>query len=559
MNKDIRERLDRITNVLWAGGVTNPFTYVEQIGYLIFLKLLDEEEDARVRRARITDAKVTDTLFPGTAERYRWRAWRVRSGDALVKLLRDEVFPYLGSLEAGGAKTDTRDEVAAYFRDARLEIQDPAVLKRVIDELDQIEFNKLGPDVKGDLFEYLLQYLGKENQQVLGQMRTPRQIRAFMVEMVAPEFADTIYDPACGTGGFLVDALGYVLARYSEAPEEVPIYGEEWLERQGLTLAQAKGRYPQLLTYRKGRGDKLPGPWIQVERAIYGTDVSRQMLRIATMNLILHGVRRATLKRANVLSRQGGLSDQDRARRYRVVLSNPPFAGELQKDSIRDDLGTTAKKSELLFLALMMDVLAPGGRCAVVVPDGLLFGSTGAHKELRRKLVMSLDLQAVVSLPAGAFKPYAGVKTSVLVFRRPQSDSGAEAATKRVWFYDVQSDGYDPDRIQGGGRPETPERNDIPALLDAWAKYRASGFETPPGVEGDATLQEGSAIPRCWWVSVAKVEETEWNLTASRYRPRVAEATKREDPTALLREVIALEREVVAGAEKLLAELEGAA
>lgn len=555
MNKDIRERLDRITNVLFAGGVTNPFTYVEQIGYLIFLKLLDEEEDQRTRRARMTGAKVTDTLFPGTAERYRWRSWRVLGGEKLVKLLRDEVFPYLGSMEAGVVEAGGRDEVAAYFRDARLEIQDAAVLKKVVDELDAIELQKLGPDVKGDLFEYLLQYLGKENQQVLGQMRTPRQIRAFMVEMLAPEFADTVYDPACGTGGFLVDALTFVLASYSTDTVEVPIYGEEWLERQGCDIAEAKRRFPQLQTYRKGVGDKLPGPWLVLERSMYGTDVSRQMLRIATMNLILHGVRRASLKRANVLSKQGGLSDEDRARRYKVVLSNPPFAGELQKESIRDDLSTTAKKSELLFLALMLDALHPGGRCAVVVPDGLLFGNSGAHKELRKRLVTRFEVQAVVSLPAGAFKPYAGVKTSVLVFRRPVSDATSESATKRVWFYDVLCDGYDADRIQNGGRPETPERNDLPALLAVWGQYKASGFKTPPGPLGGSSLPEGSAIPPCWWVPVAQVEESDWNLTASRYRPRVSETVKREDLKELLREDVALEREIASRAERLLAEL----
>lgn len=555
MNKDIRERLDRVTNVLFAGGVTNPFTYIEQIGYLIFLKLLDEEEDQRARRARVTGAKVTDTLFPGTAERYRWRSWRVLSGEKLVKLLRDEVFPYLGAMEAGGVDAGGRDEVAAYFRDARLEIQDPAVLKKVVDELDTLELHKLGPDVKGDLFEYLLQYLGKENQQVLGQMRTPRQIRAFMVEMVRPEFQDTIYDPACGTGGFLVDALTYVLASYSADAVEVPIYGEEWLERQGIDLAEAKRRYPQLQTYRKGIGDRLPGPWILLERSLYGTDVSRQMLRIATMNLILHGVRRASLKRANVLSKQGGLSDDDRSRLYRVLLSNPPFAGEVQKESIRDDLGTTSKKSELLFLALMLDALHPGGRCAVVVPDGLLSGNTGAHKELRKRLVTQFDLRAVVSLPAGAFKPYAGVKTSVLVFWRPVQDvkSGC-TATARVWFYDVQSDGYDPDRIQNGGRPETPERNDLPALLAAWKVYGESGFKNPPGVLGGSVMVEGSATPVCWWVPAAQLEAAEWNLSAGRYRPRVVETAKREDSKELLREVIALEREIASRSERLLAE-----
>jgi len=181
---------------------------------------------------------------------------------------------------------------------------------------------------------------------------------------------DTVYDPACGTAGFLIDVVDYVLARYSETPQEVPICGEEWLERRGQTLAEVKKEIPNLQTYRKGPGEKIPD-WARLEASIYGTDVSRQMMRISMMNLVLHGIRRAHLKRANVLSEMSGLTEDDLSRRYLVILSNPPFAGQIPKESIRQDLPTQSKKSELLFLALMMRSLAPGGRCAVVVPEGL--------------------------------------------------------------------------------------------------------------------------------------------------------------------------------------------
>src|SRR5207244_3247786 len=211
-------------------------------------------------------------------------------------------------------------------------------------------------------------------------------------------------------------------------PEEVPIYGEEWLERHGQSVAEAKAGIPNLQTYRKGPGERIPD-WSVLEASIYGTDVSRQLMRIAMMNLVLHGIRHANLKRANSLSELGGLTEDDLNRRYKVILSNPPFAGQLPKESIRQDLPTDSKKSELLFLGLMMKHLAAGGRCAVVLPEGVLFGSNKAHVELRRKLVEDFDLRAVISLPAGVFRPYAGVKTAVVVFQRPAEGKKRDADT----------------------------------------------------------------------------------------------------------------------------------
>jgi len=548
MDQSLRRKLDRITDILWAGGVTNPVTYIEQISYLIYLKLLDEEEATRELRGRL-GAGNGARLFPGQAERFRWSKWRFKSGHDLRDFVRDEVFPYMASL--------VKDEphVAEYFRDAVLEIVDPNVLKQVIDELDTIDFRKLGPDVKGDVFEYLLTHLGQSA--LNGQFRTPRQIRAFMVEMVDPNLGDTVYDPACGTAGFLIDVVDHILARYSVEPQEVPIYGEDWIEKRGQTLAEAKRDLPNLQTYRRGVGEKIPD-WSQLEASIYGTDVSRQMMRISMMNLVLHGIRKARLKRANVLSEMGGLTEDDLNRRYQVILSNPPFAGQIPKESIRQDLPTSSKKSELLFLALMMRSLAPGGRCAVVVPEGALFGSTGAHKALREKLVREFELLAVVSLPAGVFKPYAGVKTSVLVFRCPREGHGTRgaAATRHVWFYEIRNDGYDPDKIQGGGRPETPEKNDIPALLAAWAEFKASRFQRPPGVEASAVLEAGSPEPRSWWATFDTVAQNDFNLSASRYKPRVAQKAPDEDPAQLIREVLAIEREIAEGLERLLKEIE---
>ncbi len=441
-------------------------------------------------------------------------------------------------------------EVAEYFRDAVLEIVDPNVLKQVIDELDGFEFRKLGPDVKGDIFEYLLVHLGSSS--LNGQFRTPRQIRAFMVEMVDPDIGDSMFDPACGTAGFLIDAVDYLLAKYSDHITEYPIYGEDWLEKKGQTIAEIKALMPKLQTYRKGAGEKIPD-WSLLEASVFGTDVSRQMVRISMMNLVLHGIRHAKLKRANSLSDMGGLSEDDLRRRYKVILANPPFAGQLPKDSIRADLPTNSKKSELLFLSLMMQHLAPGGRCAVVVPEGLLFGSTGAHVELRKKLVTDFDLLAVVSLPAGVFKPYAGVKTAVLVFRRPATETVKRL--HRVWFYEVRNDGYDPDKVSGGGRVETPEKSDIPDLLTQWKLYKSGGFKTVPGMEANTLLPHGSEEPSCWWVTREKLAEADFNLGAGQWKPRIAEKMSDENPRELTSSTLEDYRNIVTGLERLLLEL----
>lgn len=552
MNQDMRRKLSRITDILWAGGVTNPVTYIEQISYLIYLKLLDEEESSRELKIRLEGKTKNGNgklLFPKQSERYRWSKWRFKSGEELRNYVRDEVFPYMGSL------VKEEPQIAEYFRDAVLEIIDPNVLKQVIDEIDGIEFSKEGPDVKGEIFEYLLTHLGQAA--LNGQFRTPRQIRAMMVEMIDPDLGDTIYDPACGTGGFLIDAIEYILARYSTEPKETPIYGEEWLEKREQSVEEAKADIPTLQTYRRGPGEKIPN-WGILERSIYGIDVSRQMMRISMMNLVLHGIRKANVKRANTLSDMGGLSEDDLNRRYKVILSNPPFAGVLPKESIRKDLPTNSKKSELLFLGVMMEALAPGGQCAVVVPEGLLFGSTSAHVELRRKLIEDYNLRAVVSLPAGVFKPYAGVKTGVLVFQRPSSDKKIDKKAKHketVWFYEVKADGYDPDKIQGGGRPETPDRNDIPDLVRQWKEYKDSKFKTAPGVEAGALLPAGTEETKCWWATIKTVAENDYNLAAGRYKPQIAEKAPDEDPVELIEDVLKIEEEITEGLKKLLEEV----
>jgi len=552
MNSDIRQKLDKITSVMWSGGLANPITYVEQLSYLLYLKLLDEAENQHSQAELLGITLDRPTLFPAQAKRYRWSEWHFKSGRELLDFVSDEVFPYMSSL------VREAPSVATFFADARFQFEDPHIFKEVVDILDTFQFAKLGPDVKGHIFEYQLLKLQNQAKSDLGQYRTPRQLRQFMVQLVDPDIGDSIYDPACGTAGFLVEALDHILAKYSTETRTIPIYGEGWEENKGYkSVAAAKKEIPKLQTYPRGVGDKLAkADWKTLEASLYGHDVSGQMVRVALMNLVLHAVPKARIRRANALSETGGLTEDDKGRRYKVIIANPPFAGLLPKDSIRSDLPTNSKKSELLFLAIMMDALAPGGRCAVVVPKGLLFGSTEAHVDLRKKLVTDFDLQAVISLPAGVFKPYAGVKTSVLVFQRP-TEPAVNIALNRfnqrrpVWFYEIKNDGYDPDKVSGGGRVETPNENGIPALLEAWASYKAGALQNPPGPEANTLLEADAEEPTCWWATIDRLADSGYSLSAATYKPTIPTRTNAEDPKALIDDLLKIEKSIVSGLDSL--------
>lgn len=553
MNSDIRQKLDKITDTMWSGGLANPITYVEQLSYLLYLKLLDEAENQHTQAELLGITLDRPTLFPAQAKRYRWSEWRFKSGNDLLDFVADEVFPYMSSL------VREAPSVATFFADARFQFEDANVFKEVVDILDTFQFAKMGPDVKGDIFEYQLLKLQNQAKSDLGQFRTPRQLRQFMVQLVDPDIGDSIYDPACGTAGFLVEALDHILAKYSSSTRQIPIYGEGWEESKGYKSVEAARKdISNLQVYPRGVGDRLAkDDWKKLEASIFGHDVSGQMVRVSLMNLVLHGVPKARIRRANTLSETGGLTEDDRNRRYKVILANPPFAGLLPKDSIRSDLPTNSKKSELLFLAIMMDALAPGGRCAVVVPEGLLFGSTEAHVDLRKKLVTEFHLQAVISLPAGVFKPYAGVKTSVLVFSKRQHKDGTLDPffhhDYKVWFYEIKNDGYDPDKVSGGGRVETPHENGIPALIEAWAAYKASGFKTPAGPEANTLLDADAEEPACWWATTERLAESAYNLSATSYKPTTPSQANIEDPLTLVDELLDLETNITSGLTKLKA------
>ena len=347
--------------------------------------------------------------------------------------------------------------------------------------------------------------------------------------MTDPNPGDSVYDPACGTGGFLVDAADCIRARIGGTPADVAVHGEDHPKDRHLT----------------------------VDVAVHGTDVSPNLVRIATINLLLHGVPDPKLQSANALSGPDAFTEAALERRYDVVLSNPPLLPEPPRGPFRRDLPTTGRRGELLFLALAMRSLARGGRCAVLMPDSGLSGGTRAHLKLREELLRRFEVQAVVSLPTGVFGAAARIRTSIVVFRRPPDELRDDApGTRHVWFYDVRNDGFGRQEIGAGGRDEKPDGSDIPALLKAWAAYEGSGFKAPPGVEGGSFIEAGSDRPRSWWAPFETVAEAEFDLAGSRYGPFLDEATPEEDPGGLVREILDLEREITAGFESLLKDLE---
>lgn len=560
MNKDLRRRLDRIAGILRDGVVANP---AEQISHLILLKLLDEQEDSRATRNGVGQGRDAG-LFPLQARRFRWSEWRARRGEDLQRFLGDEVFYYVASLSREAP------EAAWHFRGSALGIDDPGVLERLVDELDAIDFSRLDVGVRGDVFEYLLGRLvvaakrdgaeeGGSGRGVAGSRgglyRTPPHVRALMVRMAHPDLGDAIFDPACGTGGLLVDAVDYIRTRYSDAPEEVPIYGEDWLEQRDQTVEEAKRELPGLQTRRLGAGERLPTRG-QVDATVHGADVLPGLIRLAQVNLLLHGVSTPKLRAGNALSSQGAFGEADLERRYDVAISNPPMGARFPRRPIRRDLPAAAR-SEILFVALLMQSLAPGGRCAVLVPDAMLTGAAKAHRELRETLLRRFAVQAVVSLPLAALLPEAKIRTSVLVFRRPTVEPrDADPATRHVWFCEVRNDGFHPQRIENGVRRTAPEENEIPALLKDWADYEARGFETPPGAEAGSVLEAGAEAPRSWWAPFEMVAEAGYDLASSRYRPFLDEPIPEEEPAELIREILDLEREIAAGLELLLDDLE---
>lgn len=536
LTPEIRQKVDQIRDYLYGGGYPDPMNNAEQLAFLFYFYLSEGQDRESISRARITKQKYI-SVYDGDwqlknplnasregqktipKDQLRWSIWaRALSGENLVRFLRDEVFAFHLDIAGNGAVN--------FMDGARLGIDDPTVLTQIVNLVDELRLDQADADTKGDLFEHVLKQISQAGE--LGQFRTPRHVIRAIVQIVDPQIGGTVYDPAAGTAGFLVAAYDHIRLQNSSpnAIEEVELDGKK---------------------IKRGHGDQLStAKWdILGNRTFYGNDVDPKMVHLATMNLTLRGLPFVRIRRRNVLTTTLDVQQKDELglpqEGYAVVLANPPFSGRIDKDRIVDDVkvGTTTA-TEILFVKYMLDSLKEGGRCGVIVPEGVLFGSTGAHKELRRQLLENNTVEAVLSLPGGVFQPYSGVKTSVLVFRKGGS-------TKQVLFLHADSDGYKLD-----AKHDTAiEQDDLPSLVVAY-QQRVANWSTWQELKEDQEWTEK------WWFATAdEIKANDFNLSAGRYRPLTQTQVEHRDPRELLDELAAIETEIMEEIETLKESLQG--
>ena len=487
---EIKAKVDRIWDTMWSGGISNPLSVIEQLTYLLFIKRLDELHTLKERKAARIGKPVEEPVFAAGQDHLRWSRFKETAPETMFATVRDEVFPFIKGLGRNGNGGDGDPDDSTYTRhmkDALFMIPAPRVLANVVDQLDTIDM--ADTDTKGDLYEYMLGKIASAGQN--GQFRTPRHIIKLMVEMTAPNPRDVICDPACGTAGFLIAASEYLVRHHSEA-----IYRDEAARRR----------------YNEG--------------TFHGYDFDSTMLRIGSMNMLLHGVENPDIRYRDSLAQ----ADDDEAEKYSLILANPPFAGSLDYESTARDLQqiVKTKKTERLFMALFLRLLQTGGRAAVIVPDGVLFGSSKAHKALRRMLVEEQKLDAVISMPSGVFKPYAGVSTAIVLFTRTNS-----GGTDQVWFYDMRADGFSLD----DKRSPQPDTSDLPDILARW--------------QNRAAETERQRTDQSFLVPGAEIVGNDYDLSINRYKEVAYEAVEHDSPRVILARLARLEEEIAAGRKEL--------
>ncbi|MEE1621644.1 type I restriction-modification system subunit M [Zafaria sp. J156] len=499
---ELKSHVDRLWDAFWSGGISNPIEVIEQITYLLFLKRLDDAQIAAERRAARTGKPLERPVFPEGADRFgrsyqdlRWSVFKNFDKSEMFKVFSESVFPFLR--DELTRKADGSDSsYSHHMRDARFTITKDHLLQKAVDLIDEIPMDDR--DTKGDLYEYMLSKIASAGTN--GQFRTPRHIIKLLVDMRAPKPLEAICDPAAGTAGFLVAAGEYL-----------------------------RENNPDLLF------DPAQRAFFNNEQ-FHGFDFDSTMLRIGAMNLLLHGVENPVIENRDSLADLHSV-DVDK---YDLILANPPFAGSLDYENTSKELlkVVKTKKTELLFLALFLRLLKPGGRAAVIVPDGVLFGSSKAHKDLRREIVEGQQLEAVVKLPSGVFKPYAGVSTAVLFFTR--TDSGG---TEDVWFYDVGSDGFSLDDKR------TPlESSDLPEVLERWRAVRGEfGEERTTAERARARTERSFVVPK------AEIAENGYDLSINRYKEIEYDEVEHRAPADIIADLEKLDREIADG----LAELKG--
>jgi type I restriction enzyme M protein len=503
---EIRSQIDSIWNDFWSGGVSNPLSVIEQITYLLFIKRLDELQTVEERKAAQLKIPMERRIFPDgkdergrSCEDLRWSRFKSFEAREMFKVVDERVFPFLRTLGGEGSA------FSEHMKDARLGIPTPALLAKAVEKLDAVRMEDR--DTKGDFYEYMLGKIASAGQN--GQFRTPRHIIALMVALTEPTPTDIICDPAAGTCGFLVAAGEYM-----------------------------RHKHPEVL-----RDPKLRKHFH--EKMFNGFDFDPTMLRIGSMNMILHGVENAHVVYRDSLAEEHNVD----AGRYSLVLANPPFAGTLDYEATAKDLQqiVKTKKTELLFLALFLRLLKVGGRAAVIVPDGVLFGSSKAHKDLRRTLVEEHKLDAVIKLPSGVFRPYAGVSTAILIFTKT-----GVGGTDHVWLSDVEADGRSlddkrtallpPEKL--GPCPREPlseeehANNNLPDVLMRWEERNGAELDRP-------RTAQSFCVPK------AEIAAGGYDLSLNRYKEVEHEEQNHAASSDIIRELRVLEEEISSGLTKL--------
>jgi type I restriction enzyme M protein len=476
---ETKSKIDKIWNDFWTGGISNPLTVVEQFTYLIFIKQLDDKQTRLEKQASLLGVPIDKPIYTKEQSPLRWSNFKNKDPEVMFDLFtkpqRDiddlTAFDFMKTIGAEGG------EFAKFMKGAIFMIQSPKLLDKVVQQIDQLPLDNR--DTKGDLYEYMLSKIAEAGTN--GQFRTPRHIIQMMVEMAQPKKDDIICDPACGTAGFLVSAGEYIYDNHND-----------WFQDK---------------TFREHFNSNM----------FHGTEFDPSMLRIAAMNLQLHGMETPVLVGKDALSEANG--DVENA--YTLILANPPFKGSLDYDEVESSLlqTTKTKKTELLFLSLMLRTLKVGGRAVVIVPDGVLFGSSKAHKSIREELVNNQKLEAVISMPSGVFKPYAGVSTAVLYFTKTNS-----GGTDKVWFYDMKADGYS---LNDQRNPT--EENDIPDILK---RFKNLDAET-----NRARTEQSFLVP------FDEIKGNDWDLSINRYKEIVYEEIEYDAPKDIIEEIEIIDKE----------------
>ena len=478
---ELRNKVDAIWTTLWTEGSTNPLTNIEQITYLLFMKGLDQLQMQREDDANILGLEFK-SIFPKGKEKYRWHVFKnIGSATEMFELMQREIFPFIKSLQ--GDEGDT--SFSRYMKEANFQINKPQTLQKVVSAIDELPTED--NDIKGDIYEYLLSKL--QTSGTNGQFRTPRHIIKMMVDLVKPNSEEYICDPACGTSGFLVAASEYLRDNDKE------------------------------LFYDKDKSFHFHN------EMFHGYDMDNTMLRISAMNMMLHNVDNPQIKYLDSLSED----NRDRSK-YSLILANPPFKGSLDYESVANDLiaSIKTKKTELLFVELILNMLKSGGRAAVIVPDGVLFGSSKAHKDLRKELVENNDLRGVISMPSGVFKPYAGVSTAVLIFVKTNNVGG----TKKVWFYDMEADGYS---LNDNRNPI--EENDIPDIIECFKNL--------------SDQEKNPRTGKSFMVDKEEIAANDYDLSINKYKEIEYEEVDYDPPHVIIERLESMEKEIADGLEDL--------